>query len=178
MFAPVFLGTARKGRQSEKAALFVLEAAKKAGFESEIIDVKDFALQATDNSMQSEKAKALAEKVSRADAIVIVSPEYNHGYPGELKLVLDLLYGQYWGKPAGICGVSAGPLGGARAVEQLRQVAVELHMWPIREALYFPKVQELFDEKGRIKDSAYDGLAAKFFSELKRHAEICAKGKK
>ncbi|MFH0884941.1 MAG: NAD(P)H-dependent oxidoreductase [Candidatus Micrarchaeota archaeon] len=167
MYVPVILGTGREGRQSEKVARFVLSVAKGHGFDSEILDVRDFPMVATDNSCKSDGAKKLSAKVKRADALIVVVPEYNHGYPGELKLMLDSIYEEYKGKPLGICGVSAGPLGGARAVEQLRLVAVELRMPLLREALYFASVQDLFDEKGEIKDKdAWGRRAKKFFDEL------------
>lgn len=171
LFVPVILGTAREGRQSEKAARFVLEGAKKYGFETELIDVRDYSLPATDNTETSQAAKKLSGKISRADGFIIVSPEYNHGYPGELKMMLDLLYSQYAQKPVGICGVSAGGLGGARMVEQLRSVCIEFHMVPIREAIYFPAVQDLFDENGSMKDAkAYAGRLKRFFEELAYYA--------
>jgi len=171
MYIPVILGTAREGRQSEKVAKFVINEAVNAGFESEVIDVRDYRTAATDNTGSSEQAKRLSQKISRAEALIIVSPEYNHGYPGELKMMLDMLYDQYAKKPVGFCGVSAGGLGGARAVEQLRQVAAELHMVDIREALYFPAVQNLFDEKGNIKDAAsYRDRIKNFLSELEWYA--------
>jgi NAD(P)H-dependent FMN reductase len=135
LYIPVILGTARKGRQSEKAAKFVLEEAKRFGFATELLDVRDYRLPATDNTETSATAKKLSQKIGKADGFIIVSPEYNHGYPGELKMMLDLLYSQYGQKAAGICGVSTGGLGGARMVEQLRQVCVESHMVPIREAV-------------------------------------------
>jgi NAD(P)H-dependent FMN reductase len=175
MFVPVILGTSRLGRRSENVAKFMLGEAKRFGFESELIDTRDYPLTATDNTQDSALAKKLAEKISMADAMVIVSPEYNHGYPGELKIMLDLLYQQYAGKPVGFCGVSAGPLGGARAVEQLRQVAIEFQLIPIRGAMYFPSVQNLFDEKGKIKDAAFEGRAKKFFEELSNCAKQCGK---
>ncbi|VVB60627.1 NADPH-dependent FMN reductase [uncultured archaeon] len=170
MYIPVILGTAREGRQSENAAKFIHAEAAKFGFQTELIDVRDYRIPATDNTQQSPTAKKLEEKISRADGFIIVSPEYNHGYPGELKMMLDLLYQQYAYKPLGICGVSGGPIGGARMAEQLREVAVELHMVPIREAVYFPLVQNLFDEKGNIKDKAYYERIKPFFSELEWYA--------
>ncbi len=171
MYIPVILGTARVGRQSEKVANFILEEAKKAGFESELIDVRDFRADATDNTEEGPQAKKLSPKIEKADAFIIVTPEYNHGYPGELKMMLDLLYEQYARKPVGFCGVSSGGLGGARCVEKLRQVIVELHMVSIREALYFPAVQDLFDEKGKIKDpDAYKKRVKAFMDELSWYA--------
>ncbi len=171
MYIPIILGTARQGRQTEKAAGYMLGEVSSAGIKTELIDVKEYRTEATDNTQKSEQAKKLAEKIENADAVTIVSPEYNHGYPGELKMMLDLLYQQYFQKPVGFCGVSAGPLGGARAIEQLRQVAIELHMIPIREAIYFPTIQNLFDEKGSIKDKTYSERVKVFLEELTMYAE-------
>jgi len=171
MNIPIILGTARKGRQSEKVANFMLQEIKKLNIETEIIDVKDYLVGSTDAAKESAPAKALAEKINRADALVIVSPEYNHGYPGELKLMLDLLYAEYSGKPVGFCGVSAGGLGGSRVVEQLRLVSIEFHMLPIREALYFSTVQNLFEENGNIKDESYFKRTSVFLAELSSYVE-------
>ena len=171
MYIPIILGTARAGRQSEKVANFVLKEVIKNNLESEIIDVRDYRTSATDNTHESEQAKKLSEKISKADGLIIVSPEYNHGYPGELKMMLDLVYKEYTGKPVGFCGVSAGGLGGARVVEQLRQVVIELHMVPIREALYFPMVQNLFNETGDMKDDSYDSRIKMFLDELTSYAQ-------
>jgi NAD(P)H-dependent FMN reductase len=150
MYIPVILGTARKGRESEKAARFMLEETLKAGIESELIDVRDYRIEATDNTEEIPEAKKLAGKIISADGIIIVSPEYNRGYPGELKMMLDMLYKQYARKPVGICGVSSGGIGGARMVEQLKLICIQFQMVPLREAVYFPNVTELFDEKGMI----------------------------
>jgi NAD(P)H-dependent FMN reductase len=178
MYVPVILGTAREGRYSDKVAQFILGEASKAGLESEILDVRDYRTIATDKTLAYPEAKRFAEKVVRADALIIVSPEYNHGYPGELKMMLDMLYGEYARKPAGICGVSMGGLGGARCVEKLRLVFAELHMVSIREALYFSGVRQLFDEKGEIKDSAYHERAKIFLDELIWYAQALRDAKK
>jgi NAD(P)H-dependent FMN reductase len=166
MYIPVILGTARLGRQSEKAARFMLQKVMEAGLESEIIDVRDYRLAATDNSKESPQAQKLAEKVRRAGGLIIVSPEYNHGYPGELKMLLDLLYSEYAHKPAGICAVSSGSWGGVRMVEQLRQVCLALHLVPMAEAVHFPMVQELFDEEGRMLGKSQHGQARRLIEEL------------
>jgi NAD(P)H-dependent FMN reductase len=166
MYIPVILGTARHGRQSEKAAEFMLQKAREAGLESEIIDVRDYRLDATDNTEKSPSALRLAEKAGRADGFIIVSPEYNHGYPGELKMLLDMLFSQYAHKPVGICAVSSGAWGGVRMVEQLRQVCLAFHMVPTGEAVHFPKVQELFDETGLLKGKSQHGQAKRLLEEL------------
>lgn len=167
MFIPVILGTAREGRRSENPAKYMLAELKNFGAETELVDVRDYLIGRTNNTLQLPEAKKLSEIIKRSDAIIIVSPEYNHGYPGELKMMLDMLYADYAGKPIGICGVSVGPFGGARAVEQLRQVVIELSMIPIREAVYFGNVGTLFDETGEITDASYHERVQKFLDTLK-----------
>jgi NAD(P)H-dependent FMN reductase len=171
MYIPVILGTARAGRQSEKAARFMLQKAQEGGLETELVDVRDYRIPATDNAETSAQAQRLAEKAKRADGFIIVSPEYNHGYPGELKMLLDMLFGQYAHRPVGICGVSSGAWGGARMVEQLRQVCLAFHMVPTCEAVYFPKIQELFDENGNLLGKSQAGQAKKLLTELIWYAE-------
>jgi NAD(P)H-dependent FMN reductase len=171
MYIPVILGTARAGRQSEKAAQFILQKAREAGLESELVDVRNYRIEATDNTETSAQAQKLSEMANRADGFIIVSPEYNHGYPGELKMLLDMLFGQYAHKPVGICGVSSGAWGGARMVEQLRQVCLAFHMVPTSEAVYFPKIQELFDENGNFLGKSQSVQAKKLLTELIWYAE-------
>jgi len=171
-YVPIILGTAREGRESEKVAKFMLQEAIKFGLKNtEIIDVRDFRIRATDNTLRLPEAKKLSQKIKKADGLIIVTPEYNRGYPGELKMMLDMLYEEYFQKPVGFCGVSIGAVGGARAVEQLRLVCIELHMVPIREAVYFPTIQKLFDEKGAIKDESFHGRVGKFLDELVWYAK-------
>lgn len=174
MHIPILLGTARNGRNSEKVANYMhqvtTEYGKTAGFTTELLDVRHFDLLGTDNTERTERAKRWSEKMKSSDGLIIVSPEYNHGYPGELKTMLDEIFPEYARKPLGICGVSKGGLGGVRMVEQLRLVAIELHMVPIHSAVYFSNVLSLFDEKGAIKDPSYQEKVTKFLGELAWYA--------
>jgi NAD(P)H-dependent FMN reductase len=172
MFIPVILGTARKGRQSEKAASFMLEQAEDFGLETELIDVRDFRLEATSRKREKRQVKEFSALIEKADGLIIVSPEYNHGYPGELKMMLDMIYEEYHKKPAGICGVSVSFTGGVRMVEQLRQVLIELHMVPIRESVYFSNITELFDKEGKMKDDSYKGMVKVFLEQLTWYAKV------
>ena len=78
-----------------------------------------------------------AEKVASADGFIVVTPEYNHGYPAVLKSALDAVHGEWGKKPIAFVGYGAEG-GGARCVEQLRQVAVELQMVPVGNPWSFP----------------------------------------
>lgn len=172
LIIPIILGTAREGRRSENVAKYVLAQAKEFGFESEIIDVRDYRTPASDNTETSPQAKQLESIINLCDGFIIVSPEYNHGYPGELKMMLDLLYEQYINKPVGICAVSDGLFAGARMVEQLRLVLLALQALPIHEVVHFPKVNNLFSEDGQILDEQYTKRLTKFFTELSNQIKL------
>ena len=114
LFIPVILGTARKGRRSEHAARFVFEETRKrGGVETEFVDICNIPMR-LDDAGEQMKDPAFSELVRRADGLILVVPEYNHGYPGLLKHGLDMNLEEYIHKAVGICGVSAGPFGGAR----------------------------------------------------------------
>ncbi|MDD1740323.1 MAG: NAD(P)H-dependent oxidoreductase, partial [Methanothrix sp.] len=104
-------------------------------------------------------------------------PEYNHGYPGELKMMLDMLFSEYAHKPVGICGVSSGPWGGVRMLEQLRLVCLAAHMVPTGEAVYFPRIQELFDDQGQFLGKSQHGQARRLLEELIWYARALKAGR-
>lgn len=178
LFIPILLGSGREGRESENAARFVLEEAKAYGrFETELLDVRNFVTVLKTQEMPGPNLQRWGATMARADGLIVVSPEYNHGYPGELKLMLDQLYKEYNRKPIGICGVSEGGIGGARMVEVLRLSAVELQMVPIRSAVYFSNIHDLFDSEGKIKDLAFRDRLRKFFDELVWYAQALKKAR-
>src|ERR1700741_4917685 len=150
LFIPLILGTARQGRESENAARLVFEQTKKrAGVETEFIDVRTLAMKLDDAGEQMKDPK-FAATIERCDALIIVSPEYNHSFPGLLKHALDMNLKEYIHKAVGICGVSAGPFGGVRVIESLLPVMRELGLVTIFEDLNFGGVSKLFDESGKL----------------------------
>jgi len=166
LYIPLILGTPRKGRASENVARFVLgELAKREGVETEFIDVRELGL-ATDDAGEDIKNAEFSSKMSRADALVIVVPEYNHGYPGLLKHALDTNLKEYIHKAVGLCGVSAGGFGGTRVVENLLPVLRELGLVTIFWDGNFSGAQKLFDESGKILDESYVRRIDKFIKEL------------
>jgi NAD(P)H-dependent FMN reductase len=109
--------------------------------------------------------------------LVIVSPEYNHGYPGLLKHVLDSCLKEYIHKPVGIAGVSAGALGGARVIEHLLPVMRELGLVTIFTDMNFSKVRDLFDDAGQLRDESYLKRIDKFLKELIWMAKVLRHGR-
>ncbi|MBI3420636.1 MAG: NAD(P)H-dependent oxidoreductase [Candidatus Sungbacteria bacterium] len=169
---PVILGTAREGRRSEHAARFVHEELqKREEVQTDFWDVRDFRLPATnDNQESSALVKKYREMVAAVDGLIIVTPEYNHSYPGELKMMLDMAYEEYEHKPVALCGAGGG-MGGVRAVEQLRSVIIELKAMPILEAVYFSNIGDLFDAEGKITNPAYHERVQKLLDELVWYAK-------
>lgn len=166
LFIPVILGTSRRGRQSAPvAALMVREIGRRPGIATELIDVAAVPLP-TDDAGEDIKNDAFADRMMRADGLVIVSPEYNHGYPGLLKHLLDTCLKEYVHKAVGIVGVSAGPMGGSRMIQNLLPVMRELGLVTIFWDVNVGSVAKVFDESGRLLDEAFVRRTDKFLGEL------------
>src|SRR5207302_4055367 len=166
LFIPIILGTARQGRESKDAANFVFEQTKKrAGVETELIDVRALPMR-LDDASEHMKDPAFSSTIERCDGLILITPEYNHGYPGLLKHALDMNLKEYIHKAVGICGVSAGPFGGARAIENLLPVMRELGLVTIFEDVNLGNVGKLFDESGQLLDQNYVRRVNQFLDEV------------
>jgi NAD(P)H-dependent FMN reductase len=139
----VIVGTHRDGRFSEKAAAWVMNRLKsRKGLSTELIDLRDYPLPYYDQAEPPAyghrnyppDVARWAEKVETADGYISITAEYNHGYPALLKNALDHAFPEFNRKPAAFVGY--GNVGGARAIEQLRLVTVELEMAPLRHAVH------------------------------------------
>ncbi len=177
LFIPIILGTARQGRRSEHVARFVFEQTKKrVDVETELIDVRKLPMRLDDAGEQMKDA-AFSATIERCDGIILVVPEYNHGYPGLLKHALDMNLKEYIHKAVGICGVSAGLFGGARVIEGLLPVMRELGLVTIFEDVNFGKVGTLFDEQGNLMEQSYVRRVEKFLNELIWMARVLRHGR-
>ena len=167
LFIPVILGTTRQGRASENVARFVFgEVEKREGVVTELIDLRELKFP-TDDAGETIKLPQFSDLCARADGLVLVVPEYNHGPPGMLKHALDTNLKEYIHKAVGICGVSARGFGGTRVIENMLPVLRELGLVTIFWDGNFSNAQNLFDENGTIKDRAtYEKRIDKFLGEL------------
>jgi len=164
---PVVLGTSRRGRASAAVATFVRdELARRDGVTTDLIDIGQLAIP-TDDAGEPARPAGFGEAMERADGLVLVVPEYNHGYPGLLKHVLDTCLKEYIHKPVGVCGVSAGGFGGTRVIENLLPVLRELGLVTIFWDGNFSNAASLFDENGVPGDGpALSGRMVRYFDEL------------
>ena len=168
LFLPVLLGTNRKLRKSAHVARWLVsEMEKRPEIETRLFDVADFDLPQDDYGQEiKDRFPEWRDAITRADGLVIVTPEYNHGYPGSLKAVLDLLLREYVHKAVAFVGVSAGPWGGTRVIEAMVPMVRELGLAVCFSDLNFPKVEKLFDAEGKLLDPAFGDRAAVFLDEL------------
>ncbi len=140
----IIAGSTREGRFSDQVGAWVkTQLDKLERVESEVLDLRDYEMPFFDNPVSpayksepytNEAVARFTAKIAEADAYIIITPEYNHSTSGVLKNALDWVYGEWTDKP--VAFVAYGSVGGARAVEQLRLIAIELQMAPIREAIH------------------------------------------
>jgi len=169
---PVVLGTARVERKSEAVAKAVAAIiANMEGYSSELVDVRDHVTQAITvppwgAGGANEKPTVWKEIVEKSHALVLVTPEYNHTIPGELKLLLDSLFESYQGKAVGLVGVSAGTLGAARVIDHIKPVLIELKLHPIKEAVHISKAAEAVASDGSFSDAKTTEYTQKMIQEI------------
>ncbi|MEU9716946.1 NAD(P)H-dependent oxidoreductase [Streptomyces sp. NPDC047976] len=165
----VLVGSVRTGRFADKVSRwFVSEAAQRDDMEIHVIDLSEPALVeelklSLDPLGTSTATPGLAARIDALDAFVVITPEYNHGYPASLKLAIDYVYAEWRAKPVAFVSYG-GVAGGLRAVEQLRQVFAEVHAVTVRDTVSFHNPWQRFDEEGRLLDD--DGGSSKAASVL------------
>jgi NAD(P)H-dependent FMN reductase len=160
----IILGSTRQQRQGELvASWFRGEAEKRADFEFEYIDLRDWPLPFFATA-DSSLVVRWQEKVAEADGYIIVTPEYNHSFTAALKNALDYGGKSWRNKPVAFVGYTAGDVGAARAVEQLRLVAIELQLAPIREAIHISGVLGALPES--VRSEAMRNRLERLFTQL------------
>lgn len=164
----VIMGSTRPKRFCEYPTQWIVdEARKRPRVNVDVLDLRDFPLPFYQEPVSpannkgiyaSEVAFSWAKRIADADGFIIVTPEYNHSFPAVLKNALDHAYHEWSNKPVAFVGY--GGLGGARAVEQLRLVAVELQMAPIKNAVHIPVQVYLAVAQEGKSISSFDYLQA------------------
>ncbi|HXH04878.1 MAG TPA: NAD(P)H-dependent oxidoreductase [Candidatus Nitrosotenuis sp.] len=171
----VLIGTTREKRLSPLAAHYIAEYGKSLDdVRIVLVDPHDFHFPGDGNDPEGKDPRYSAI-TQNADAFFIVTPEYNHSFPGSLKRMLDSELQTYNHKPVAFAGVSNGNWGGVRAVESLVPAIRETGLVVLSWDIYFPRIQDIFDEHGVIKaehKERYDTNLGKLFVELLWFARI------
>jgi NAD(P)H-dependent FMN reductase len=173
----VLYGSVRTDRQGIRAARFVVNECRTRGHNVTLVDPLEYRLPLLDKMYKEypkgqapEMLERIAALIVPADAIVVVSGEYNHSIPPALANLLDHFLEEWFWKPSAIVCYSAGSFGGVRAAMQLRAMLAELGMSSIPSIFPVPKVQAAFSEDGTPVDPGMRGRAKKFFDELEWYA--------
>ena len=163
----VIISTTREGRFGDKPARWIYELLKKRdGVEAELLDLRDYPMPFFNEAETPNYKKQpytdpvvvkWTAKVAEADGFVVIAAEYNHGYPAVLKNALYYIGPEWHDKAVGF--VSYGSAMGARSVEQLREVAVELGMAPIRYAVHMPYDVLVAAGQGTPEDALFTAYA-------------------
>jgi NAD(P)H-dependent FMN reductase len=128
----VIIGTVRDGRFGGRVGAWVHKCLLEANLDAEMIDIADLSFPAA--MTDHPDVATFATRIGRADAVVVVTPEYNHSFPGPLKTAIDTVHAQWQAKPVGFVSYG-GMAGGLRAVEALRLVFAELHAVTVRDTV-------------------------------------------
>lgn len=177
----IISSSVREDRKSHRLALFFkryIEEGAKALVE--IVDLKEYRFPLFEERLKfqknpSDRTLEFSEKIKNADGVLIVTPEYNGGYPASLKNVIDLLYDEWFRKPIAIATVSDGVFGGMQVITSLQFTLWKMKAWVIPAMFPTAKVSDNYDEEGypKNRDQA-NKLAEVFINELFRYIDAKA----
>jgi NAD(P)H-dependent FMN reductase len=180
----IISSSVRIGRQSHRVAHFFDNYIKDHNLAtSEILDLKVFNFPVEEERLMyqpapSPEAKMFSEKVSGADAVIIVTPEYNSGYPASIKNAIDLLIKEWYHKPIGLVSVSSGNFGGVNCIALLQNVLLKIKAVPVTATFPVPNVQTSFSEDGiPVDKDATNKRADVFLKEVLWFTEAFSKMK-
>jgi NAD(P)H-dependent FMN reductase len=179
----IIIASTRPGRVGLPIAEWVRDAAvKHGGFgDVELVDLAERNLPFMDEPnhprlrrYEHAHTREWSATIDRADAFVVVTPEYNHGFPAPLKNALDYLHQEWAHKPVGLVSYG-GIAAGTRAAQMLKPVLTALKMTPLNEAVQLPFVTRLIDDDGALRpDEPTEAAATAMFDELLRWADALA----
>lgn len=178
----VLSSSIRTGKKSNRVALYFMQYIQehKLG-EAELIDLDAYQFPLFEERLKllknpPEKLLKFAEKIKAADGIVLVTPEYNGGYPASLKNAIDVLYEEWKRKPIALSTVSAGPFAGMNVITSLQFVLWKIGAHVVPAMFPVAMVEKAFDENGLATDKAgTDKRSAVFFAELGWHMQAAEK---
>lgn len=148
----VVCGTVREGRMSIHPAKLITEELKRMKIDTELVDLKELKLPLFDGESRNDDVDKWLKKAKECDALVLVTPEYNNMFAAALKNALEYLDDEIEFKPVGLASVSSGNLGGARALVHLSPIMRDFKAIDIPAQLYFPRINDMFNENGKLLD--------------------------
>ena len=183
MKVAIVSGSIRKGRQSHKVAYFLRNKLVEWGVETDLLDLALHPLppfgQDTENTGSSEGAiKEISNRLHKADALLLVTPEYHGSFSGVLKNALDYFWSEFSKKPIGVAAAAAGRMGGINASTQLQHVILSVGAYPLPLKFLVPEIQNTFDDSFKPLNGAIALAAENFLEEFLWFAEAIADKKR
>ncbi|MBS1681070.1 MAG: NAD(P)H-dependent oxidoreductase [Bacteroidetes bacterium] len=169
----IISASVRSGRNSHRVALYFKNYLEENKLSTvEILDLNQYQFPIFNERLKyqtspSPQVVEFASKIKSSDGVIIITPEYNGGYPSSLKNVIDLLYDEWFKKPVAISTVSDGIFGGTQVITSLQFTLWKIRAWTVPAMFPVPKAPEAFDETGNALDKARtDKRASVFVNEL------------
>jgi len=172
----VIVGSVRQDRQGIKVAKWFEKKLQERNHTVFFVDPMELNLPLLDRMYKEmedppQKLKELREMIKNADGYLPVTPEYNHSTSSALKNILDYFLEEYFFKPSAIVSYSVGGFGGINAAQQLRLILAELGAPAISSSFQISKVQNVFDDDGKLIDASYDDRVTRFLDEFEWYIE-------
>ncbi|GAC1400621.1 MAG: NAD(P)H-dependent oxidoreductase [Sediminibacterium sp.] len=169
----IISASVRTARNSHRVALYFKKYLEENNLATvEILDLNEYQFPVFNERLRFQtnppaNVLAFAEKIKTTEGVLIVTPEYNGGYPASLKNVVDLLYDEWHRKPIAIATISDGIFGGTQVITSLQFSLWKIRAWTVPAMFPVPKVREVFDEAGNPSDKeGTDKRASLFIKEL------------
>lgn len=179
----IISSSVRTGRKSHNLALFFEKYIRENQLaDPSIVDLKEYNFPVFEERLSktdkpTEAMLGFAEKVKSADGVIIVTPEYNGGYPASLKNAIDLLYAEWKRKPVSLAAVSNGPFAGSQVLTSLSFSLLKIGATVVPNMYRAGNVQDVYDENGNAKDPGVSKFSKAFIDELLWYVEAGQKMK-
>jgi NAD(P)H-dependent FMN reductase len=166
----VILGSTRQGRFGEKPARWIFDELKKRkGVNAELLDLRDYRMPFFNEPVspgwikepyKNEAVARWTKKIGANDGFIVVAPEYNRSVSGEMKNAFDWVYNEWANKAVGFVGY--GTVGGARAVEHMRVIGVELQMASMKHGVHLPisAYMAMMDKEAPVDPALFEPVQA------------------
>jgi NAD(P)H-dependent FMN reductase len=168
----IIAASVRTGRASNRVALFLKSLIDSKNLATcEILDLKEYNFPLFDERLKYQKNPSpsvldFAERINSSHGVIIVTPEYNGGYPASIKNVVDLLYDEWHRKPVAISTVSDGNFGGTQVITALQFTLWKIRAWTVPAMFPVPNVQKVISEDGELIETTLEKRAQNFLNEL------------
>ncbi len=182
MRVAIIIGSIREGRQSQKAAYFLQKKLAARLIDTDIIDLAEYPLPFMEERITLDpnppvNALLISEKLKHADAIILVTPEYQGSFTGVLKNALDYFLPEFLKKPVGVATTAGGRMGGINASVQLQHVILSMGAYPLPQKLIVSEIQNAFDDEFNPKHDLLAKQGEKFVDEFVWFAQAIVNAK-